>query len=67
MRIKYNPQIFEALLLKQKKIEQCTESLGITLGDVSAKNTLIKVCNPYCGPCAKAHPEIEKLLEENKD
>ncbi|HEU5164581.1 MAG TPA: thioredoxin domain-containing protein, partial [Chitinophagaceae bacterium] len=30
-----------------------------------AENTLIKVCNPYCGPCAKAHPVIDKLLEEN--
>ena len=25
------------------------------------------MCNPYCGPCAKAHPKIDKLLEENKN
>ncbi len=67
MRIKYNPQIFEALLTKQKRIEKSTEGLGITLGNLKATNTIIKVCNPYCGPCAKAHPEIEKLLEENNN
>ena len=26
---------------------------------------IIKVCSPYCGPCAKAHPKIEALLEQN--
>ncbi len=64
-RLKASPQIWEALLAKQKKIEAPTDGLGITLGNLHATNTLIKVCNPYCGPCAKAHPEIEKLLEEN--
>jgi protein-disulfide isomerase len=31
----------------------------------AAANTLIKVCNPYCGPCAKAHPKIESLLAQH--
>lgn len=22
------------------------------------------MCNPYCGPCSKAHPKIDELLEE---
>lgn len=38
--------------------------MGINLGNPNATNTLIKVCSPYCGPCAKAHPKIDKLLEE---
>lgn len=28
---------------------------------------MIKVCNPYCRPCAKAHPIIDKLLASNPD
>ena len=64
-RLKASPQIWEALLAKGKKIEAPADGLGIALGNPDAANTLIKVCNPYCGPCAKAHPEIEKLLEEN--
>lgn len=67
VRLKNNKEIFDALLSKQKQITHSTEGLGITLGNSNAANTLIKVCNPYCGPCAKAHPEIERLLEENKN
>jgi uncharacterized membrane protein len=67
MRIKYNRQIFETLLAKQKQVEQSSDGLGITIGNSKAANTIVKVCNSYCGPCAKAHPEIEKILEENKN
>lgn len=64
LRVKFNTEIFETLLKKQKHISVTTEDLGINLGNPNATNTLIKVCNPYCGPCAKAHPKIDKLLEE---
>jgi thiol-disulfide isomerase/thioredoxin len=64
LRIKFNTEIFETLLKKQKHISVSTEGLGIDIGNPRANNTLIKVCNPYCGPCAKAHPKIDKLLEE---
>lgn len=64
-RFKRNPDVFKALLETQKKITIRPDGLGILLGNPSAKNTIIKVCNPYCGPCAKAHPIIEELLEKN--
>lgn len=64
LRVKFNTEIFETLLKKQKHISVITEGLGINLGNANATNTLIKVCNPYCGPCAKTHPKIDKLLEE---
>jgi thiol-disulfide isomerase/thioredoxin len=67
LRIKFNTQIFDALLKKQKKINLPTDNLGINIGSPTATNTIIKVCNPYCGPCAMAHPKIEALLEENKN
>lgn len=66
-RIKFNAEVFNALLEKQKHITEPANELGIILGNRNAPNTLIKVCNPYCGPCAKTHPEIEKLLEENNN
>jgi len=66
-RLKHNPQIFESLLAKQKQIEHSTEGLGIILGTPNAKYQLIKVCNPYCSPCARAHPIMEELLEKNND
>ena len=66
-RLKHNPQIFEALLSKQKAIQDDTKGLGITLGNQDASVKIIKVCNPYCGPCAKAHTPIEELLHNNPD
>ena len=65
LRIKFNSEIYEILLKKQKKITASTEGVGIDVGNQLAQNTLIKVCNPYCGPCAKAHPEIDLLLHNN--
>jgi uncharacterized membrane protein len=67
LRIKFNSEIFETLLKKQKAITYSTDGLGIDLGNPAASNTLIKVCNPYCGPCAKAHAKIEALLEQNEN
>lgn len=66
-RIKFNAEIYETLLKKQKKITVSTEGVGIDIGNPLAQNTLVKVCNPYCGPCAKAHPEIDSLLHNNSD
>lgn len=66
-QLKYNKEIFTALLKKQKGITSSTEGLGIILGNPDAKNTLIKVCDPYCGPCAKAHKVIDELLEGNEN
>jgi uncharacterized membrane protein len=67
LRLKHNPQIFEALLEKQKAISILPKDLGITIGNPNATQKIIKVCNPYCGPCAKAHKPIEELIESNPD
>lgn len=67
LRVKFNAEIFDTLLRKQRKLSLSSEGLGIELGNAAAKNTLVKVCNPYCGPCAKAHAKIENLLEHNKN
>ncbi len=66
-RLKHNPQIFEALLEKQNPVTHNPEGLGITLGNPQGRFRIIKVCNPYCGPCAKAHPPIEEILHNNPD
>jgi len=66
-RLKHNQQIFDALALRQKSIPGSMEGLGITLGNPHARHKLVKVCNPYCGPCASAHRPVEELLENNPD
>jgi uncharacterized membrane protein len=64
LRIKFNTEIFNTLLKKQKALTTPADGLGINLGNPAATNSIIKVCNPYCGPCAKVHPKIDALLEQ---
>jgi uncharacterized membrane protein len=66
-KFKYNPELFQSLLPQQKTITLSTDDLGITIGNPNATNTITKVCNPYCGPCAKAHPLVDELIEDNED
>lgn len=66
-RLKHNPQIFESLLSRQKPVTENTEGIGIVIGNSNARQKIIKVCNPYCGPCAKAHIPMEMLVAESED
>lgn len=66
-KLKRDPIIFSSLLAAQKDIGNSAAGLGITIGNLSSGVTITKVCNPYCGPCASAHPIIEELLENNEN
>jgi uncharacterized membrane protein len=66
-KLKHNSEIFETLLKKQKHLIDNPDGLGILLGNENATYKLIKVCNPYCSPCSKAHKPMEQLLENNPD
>ncbi|MFD2036240.1 vitamin K epoxide reductase family protein [Belliella marina] len=62
-KIKNNKEIFEYFLSKSKRISNSAGGLGIQLRNKNPKYHVLKVCNPYCGPCAKAHPILENLFE----
>lgn len=64
-RMRYHPDIFKHLLEKSNPITVPYQELGIVIGNPQAKNEIIKVCNPYCGPCSKAHPELERIVQNN--
>jgi len=66
-RLLYNPDIFNALLLQQIEAPKGWESIGIDVRDNQTDKRLLKICNPYCGPCADAHGKIEHLLEKNDE
>ncbi|WP_447768130.1 vitamin K epoxide reductase family protein [Sphingobacterium faecium] len=65
-KLRYNPEIFEALLNKGDSVAS-SEDLGIIVGDPNAKNEIIKICSPYCEPCSKAHPELKEIIKTNPD
>jgi thiol-disulfide isomerase/thioredoxin len=59
-----NKEVFDYLLSGSRKISTNTEGLGIFLKGQNSKYHVLKVCNPYCGPCARAHPALEQLYEK---
>ena len=66
-RLQYNPEVFNTLLIQEPQAPYGWQYLGIDLGNQNAKNTIIKICNPYCTPCDKAHLRLEGILSNNDD
>ena len=66
-RLKYNPDIFRSLLEKADPVLTSAEGVGIVIGNPEAQREIIKVCNPYCGPCSKAHPKLDEIIRNNPE
>ncbi|THD67612.1 VKOR family protein [Robertkochia marina] len=65
-KIKYNKDVFHGLLSKSRKIKSINKELGILFLNQNTKYHVVKVCNPYCGPCSNAHPILEELINNGK-
>ncbi|WP_439490439.1 vitamin K epoxide reductase family protein [Algoriphagus sp.] len=63
-KLKSNKELFETSLLRSKKIKNEPLGMGILMKGEKPKHQVIKVCNPYCGPCARVHPVLESLFEK---
>jgi hypothetical protein len=61
-KLKSNKELFEMSLSRSRKIKNDPHGLGILMKGENAKHQVIKVCNPYCAPCAKSHPVLENLF-----
>ncbi|TDQ08447.1 vitamin K epoxide reductase family protein [Pedobacter metabolipauper] len=66
-RSKRNPDVLNQNLAQQKTITEDLDGLGIVLGNPLSANKIVKVCNPYCGPCASVHDSIKELLSNSDD
>ena len=65
-QFKNNPALFEASLRQQRPMPALPADLQpITLGNPAAQHTIVMVTNPYCGPCANAHEQLEQALLAN--
>jgi thiol-disulfide isomerase/thioredoxin len=62
-KILSNRELFDYSLSTSRQITSNPEGLGIFLKGPTAKFHVLKVCNPYCGPCARTHPLLEQLYE----
>lgn len=66
-RFKYDNDVFNLLLQKQKKITIPTDGYGIILGNPNGSIHIVEVYNPYCGHCANAQAVMRKLLATNDE
>jgi protein-disulfide isomerase len=66
LKLKNNPALFTALLYQQPKLRGHlpVESV-VRLGQATAPHTLTVATSPTCGPCARLHKELTKLLTDN--
>lgn len=58
-----NKELFDYFLSTSRQIAFSPEGLGIFLKGPKSKYHVLKVCNPYCGPCSSTHPILEQLYE----
>ena len=64
--IKLDKDIFNMLINKKNKYEITKSNSNIILGNIESNNLITIITNPHCGPCAKLHKKIKKVLRENK-
>ena len=65
LRFKYNPQVFDAFLKEQRKVDITFFENDLQLGNPYSPLQIVVACNPYCGPCAVTHKSLHELAEEN--
>ncbi|MBN7814697.1 vitamin K epoxide reductase family protein [Algoriphagus pacificus] len=63
-KLKSNKELFQFSLSRSKKMINDSQGIGILLKGKNPKYDIIKVCNPYCGPCSLIHPELENLFDK---
>lgn len=66
-KLRYSTSIFNSLLAQSNQVTAPFHDTGIIIGNKNASTEIIKVCNPYCGPCSRAHPELDNIIKNNHD
>ena len=64
-QFKNDPELFDLLLKKERRVDATPFEGDLQLGNPAANIQIMVACNPFCGPCAKAHKTLHELLEKN--
>ena len=62
-KIKFNDVIFKTRLESQPHYDVDLSVSRILFGNTEAKNLVSIISNPHCGPCARIHNELDRLIE----
>jgi uncharacterized membrane protein len=67
-KLRRDPNLFRALVRQQPPMPPVTAAMRpVWLGNPDAAHTITMVTNPYCGPCARKHRELDELLHQTDD
>ena len=66
-KFKYNSSLFNQVLTNQACYAVPDDLMPIVLGNPNAETTITMVSNPFCGPCATAHAELDQWLAIRDD
>lgn len=66
-KFKYNNELFNQALKNQPRYSVPDNLMPVVLGNPNAKTIITIVSNPFCGPCAKAHEELDAWLKTRDD
>ena len=62
-RWKTDAFIFYALWQQEPPADTTIWQNDLVIGDLAAPILITVACNPYCGPCASAHVQLDQLLQ----
>ena len=65
VRFKNNANVFTPLLQQQRVADITTFPGDIEIGNPHSSTKIVVACNPYCGPCARAHMLLHTMVEKN--
>jgi len=65
--IKYNPNVFNALLSCEKFVDRAIDNTILVFGNQDAANEVTIISNPFCHGCQEIHRLLKTLLLEDND
>ena len=61
---KTDVNLFTTQWQQEQHVDNTIWQNDLVLGNPDALILITVACNPYCGPCAKAHKELDKMLKK---
>ena len=63
--LKADSVVAKAMMKSGERYEVTTEDSSIVFGNPEAAMRVTILSNPHCNPCARLHPQIERLVEDS--
>jgi uncharacterized membrane protein len=62
LKLKRNTDIYWSLWQRQRGVDVFPWANDLVMGNPKGALQIMTACNPYCGPCAQSHKQLDSLL-----